>query len=74
MKKQYKHKLLWLTIWHRVVMLVAAYIYIDFIVWVTTSYGAFAGAIVLNIINMIIYYVYHYVFLQALKIQKNEEN
>ena len=55
-------------------MIVAAYIYIDFIVAVTISYGALTGAIVLNVINMIIYYIYHYVFLQALKIQKNEEN
>jgi uncharacterized membrane protein YvlD (DUF360 family) len=69
-KKKYKSKLLWLTIWHRVVMLVAAYIYIDFIVQTTNAYGALAGAIVLNIINMIIYYLYHYVFLKLLKIEK----
>jgi hypothetical protein len=69
-KKEYKSKLLWLTIWHRVVMLVAAYLYIDFIVYATSTYGAFVGAVVLNAINMIIYYVYHYVFLKLLKIEK----
>lgn len=69
-KKQYKQKLLWLTIWHRLVMLLAAYLYIDFIVNTTNNYGALAGAIVLNIINMVIYYLYHYVFLKLLKIEK----
>jgi uncharacterized membrane protein YvlD (DUF360 family) len=69
-KKKYKSKLLWLTIWHRVVMLIAAYLYIDFIVQTTNIYGALVGAIVLNIINMIIYYIYHYVFLKLLKIEK----
>jgi hypothetical protein len=69
-KKEYKSKLLWLTIWHRVVMLVAAYLYIDFIVYTTNTYGAFIGAVVLNAINMLIYYIYHYVFLKLLKIEK----
>ena len=72
MKKDYKHKLLWLTIFHRVVMLIAAYIYIDLIVSITKNYGAFIGALVLNIINMVIYYIYHYIFLKALKIEKEE--
>lgn len=72
--KKYKQKLIWLTIWHRVVMLIAAYIYIDFLVTITTLYGTLAGAIVLNIINMFIYYIYHYLFLRLLKIQKEEKN
>lgn len=72
--KKYKQKLIWLTIWHRVVMLIAAYIYIDFLVTITTLYGTLAGAIVLNIINMFIYYIYHYLFLRLLKIQKDEKN
>jgi hypothetical protein len=39
MKKEYKRKLLWLTIFHRVVMLLAAVIYIDLIAFITTTYG-----------------------------------
>jgi uncharacterized membrane protein YvlD (DUF360 family) len=69
-KKEYKHKLLWMSIWHRVVMLLAAYLYMDLIVFTTITYGAIAGAIVLNIINLLIYYVYHYIFLRLLNIEK----
>lgn len=69
-KKEYKHKLLWLSIFHRIVMIVAGYLYIDFIVTVRNGYGALAGAIALNAINMVIYYVYHYWFLKILKIEK----
>lgn len=69
-QKEYKQKLLWLTILHRVVMLIAAYLYLDLIVSVTNQYGTLAGAIVLNSFNMAIYYIYHYVFLKVFKIEK----
>lgn len=71
MKKDYKRKLLWLTIFHRVVMLIAALIYIDLIAFITTNYGTWIGALTLNFINMFIYYLYNYVFLKLLKIQKD---
>ncbi len=71
MKKNYKRKLFWLTIFHRVVMLLAAVIYIDLIAFITTTYGTWIGALSLNFINMFIYYVYNYVFLKLLKIQKD---
>lgn len=66
----YKQKVLWLTILHRIVMLVAAYLYIDFIVSVTNTYGTLIGALTLNAVNMVIYYLYNYVFLKILKIEK----
>lgn len=66
----YKQKVLWLTILHRIVMLVAAYLYIDFIVSVTNAYGTLIGALTLNAVNMVIYYVYNYVFLKILNIEK----
>ena len=71
MKKNYKRKLFWLTIFHRVVMLLAAVIYIDLIAFITTTYGTWVGALALNFINMFIYYIYNYVFLKLLKIQKD---
>lgn len=74
MKKDFKSKLIWLTIFHRVVMLTAAYLYIDAVVSITSLYGNLWGAIFLNAINMIIYYIYHYVFLKLLKIEKTEKN
>lgn len=69
-QKEYKKKLLWLTILHRVVMLIAAYLYIDFVVSTTNNYGSLAGAVVLNLMNMAIYYIYHYVFLRVFNIEK----
>lgn len=69
-QKKYRSKLLWLTAWHRVVMLVAAYLYIDFIVSVTNNYGTLIGSLTLNAVNMVIYYFYNYVFLRLLKIEK----
>lgn len=66
----YKQKVLWLTILHRIVMLVAAYLYIDFIVSVTNTYGTLIGALTLNAVNMVIYYFYNYVFLKIFKIEK----
>lgn len=73
MKWLIKNKLIWLTVFHRIVMLTAAYIYIDLVVSVTNNYGTLWGAIFLNAINMIIYYVYHYIFLKLLKIEKQEK-
>lgn len=66
----YKQKVLWLTILHRFVMLVAAVLYIDLIVAVTNTYGTLIGALTLNAVNMVIYYFYNYVFLKVFKIEK----
>lgn len=66
----YKQKVFWLTILHRAVMLVAAYLYIDFIVSITSTYGTLIGSLTLNGLNMVIYYFYNYVFLKLLKIEK----
>ena len=71
MTKNYKSKLIWLTIFHRIVMLLSAIFYIDFISSITNNYGTLIGALTLNFINMFIYYVYNYVFLKVLKIQKD---
>jgi hypothetical protein len=68
--QNYKQKVLWLTILHRVVMLIAAYLYIDFIVSVTNTHGTLIGSLTLNAVNMVIYYIYNYIFLKLLRIEK----
>lgn len=68
--KKNNKKLLCLTILHRVVMLVAAYLYLDFVVSITNNYGSLVGAVALNSMNMVIYYIYHYFFLNIFNIEK----
>jgi hypothetical protein len=67
-------KLLGMTALHRVVMILWSYFYlsIGIIAFTQDNYGAFAAAIVLNILNMFIYYIYHKVAFKIFKLKDEE--
>jgi hypothetical protein len=67
-------KLLGMTILHRVVMIIWSYAYLSIGVIALTqdTYGAFAAAIVLNILNMFIYYIYHKVAFRIFRLKDEE--
>jgi hypothetical protein len=67
-------KLVGMTIAHRIVMILWSYLYLSLgIIAITQeNYGALAAAVVLNIFNMFIYYVYHKVAFQIFRIKEEE--
>lgn len=67
-------KLVGMTLLHRLVMIVWSYIYlsIGIIAFTQNTYGAFAAAIVLNLLNMFIYYIYHKAAFKLFKVKDQE--
>jgi hypothetical protein len=67
-------KLVSMTIAHRIVMILWSYLYLSLgIIAITQEhYGAFAAAIVLNILNMFIYYLYHKLAFRIFRIKDEE--
>jgi hypothetical protein len=67
-------KLVGMTIAHRIVMILWSYLYLSIgIIAITQeNYGAFAAAIVLNLLNMFIYYLYHKVAFRIFRIKDGE--
>jgi hypothetical protein len=67
-------KILGLTILHRIVMILWSYFYlsIGIIAFTQDNYGAFAAALVLNALNMVIYFVYHKVAFKYFNIKDGD--
>ena len=71
MKEVKSKKIIAMTIIHRVVMISWSYFYLSIGVIAVTQekYGALAAALVLNALNMIIYFLYHKVVFRLFNIK-----
>lgn len=67
-------KIIGMTILHRIIMIVWSYFYlsIGIIAFTQDNYGAFAAALVLNALNMMIYFVYHKVAFKLFNIKDGD--